>query len=280
MKPACLASRRVTYASREAWTEGRGMTAASAREELPMTSVDATPQRGSSWSRHLRGHLLLFERSPWPAYADSAGFRLLVVAGGLEILRLSAVKWLYPSVPLWMLLPLLLGIALVSVPAIAGVRLSQLGFRRWGEWTTTEKSYFLQVVIIATAFLLIVLAASLRGSAGGRGLARSLWSVFLPYLFFGFYQELVYRGMVQLELVRRWGVPMGILGANVLYTFGPLHSRYFASQASLAGPMFLSIFLIGLFFGVLYRRSGNLWIVACFHAIGNAAIVWSLGSIG
>jgi membrane protease YdiL (CAAX protease family) len=256
------------------------MTAASAREELPMTSVDATPQRGSSWSRHLRGHLLLFERRPWPAYADSAGFRLLVVAGGLEILRLSAVKWLYPSVPLWILLPLLLGIALVSVPAIAGVRLSQLGFRRWGEWTTTEKSYFLQVVIIATAFLLIMLAASLRGSIGWRGLARSLWSVFLPYLFFGFYQELVYRGMVQLELVRRWGVPMGILGANVLYTFGPLHSRYFASQASLAGPMFLSIFLIGLFFGVLYRRSGNPWIVACFHAIGNAAIVWSLGSIG
>ncbi len=73
---------------------------------------------------------------------------------------------------------------------------------------------------------------------------------------------------------------MGILWANVLYTFGPLHSRYFASQASLAGPMFLSIFLIGLFFGVLYRRSGNLWIVACFHAIGNAAIVSRLGAIG
>ena len=206
-------------------------------------------------------------------YADSAGFRLLVVAGGLEILRLSAVRWLYPRMPLWVLLPLLLGIALVSVPAIAGVGLSQLGFRRWGAWMATEKSYFLQVLIIAAVLLSIVLSAS-------PGLVRSLWGVFVPYLFFGFYQELVYRGMVQLELVRRWGTPMGILGANVLYTFGPLHSKYFASQASLAGPMFLSIFLIGLFFGVLYRRSGNLWIVACFHAIGNAAIVWRLGSIG
>jgi membrane protease YdiL (CAAX protease family) len=247
-----------------------------------MISANATPQPQirNLWSRHLRGHLLLFERRPWPAYTDSAGFRLLLVAGGLEILRLSAVRWLYPSVPLWMLLPLLLGIALLSVPAITGVRLSQLGFRRWGEWTTTEKSYFLQVVILATVFLLILFSAALRGNAGAHGLARSLWSVFVPYLFFGFYQELVYRGMVQLELVRRWGVPMGILGANVLYTFGPLHSKYFASPASLSGPMFLSIFLIGLFFGVLYRRSGNLWIVACFHAIGNAAIVWRLGSIG
>lgn len=49
---------------------------------------------------------------------------------------------------------------------------------------------------------------------------------------------------------------------------------------SLAGPMFFFIFLIGLFFGVLYRRSGNLWIAACFHAIGNAAIVWLLEPIG
>src|SRR5262245_19793578 len=107
-----------------------------------MTRVDATPQPGNPWSRHLRGHFLLFEPRPWPAYSDSVGFRLLALAGGLEILRLSAVRWLYPQVPLWVLLPLLLGIALISVPAIAGIRLSQLGFRRWGEWTTTEKSYF------------------------------------------------------------------------------------------------------------------------------------------
>jgi membrane protease YdiL (CAAX protease family) len=41
--------------------------------------------------------------------------------------------------------------------------------------------------------------------------------------------------------------------------------------------MFAAIFLIGLFFGVLYRRSGNLWIVGVLHAIGNAYIVWSVG---
>jgi membrane protease YdiL (CAAX protease family) len=72
---------------------------------------------------------------------------------------------------------------------------------------------------------------------------------------------------------------MGILAANMLYAFGPLHSNYFASRASLAGPMFASIFLMGLFFAVLYRRSGNLWLVTCFHAIGNAAIVWRLGPL-
>ena len=43
--------------------------------------------------------------------------------------------------------------------------------------------------------------------------------------------------------------------------------------------MFASIFAIGLFFGILFRRSGNLWIVAFIHGIGNAYIVTSLGSL-
>jgi membrane protease YdiL (CAAX protease family) len=33
-----------------------------------------------------------------------------------------------------------------------------------------------------------------------------------------------------------------------------------------------------LFFGVLFNRSGNLWIVAVIHGIGNAYIVTSLAS--
>lgn len=32
------------------------------------------------------------------------------------------------------------------------------------------------------------------------------------------------------------------------------------------------------FFGTLFRRSGNLWIVAIIHGIGNAYIVGSLGA--
>ena len=81
--------------------------------------------------------------------------------------------------------------------------------------------------------------------------------------------------MVQLEVGRRWGAPAGILVANVLYTFGPLHWTYFSSLLPLAGPMFGSIFVVGLFFGLLFSRSGNLWIVTVFHAIGNAYIVTS-----
>lgn len=173
--------------------------------------------------------------------------------------------------------PARVGALLVSV--VAGVALSRLGFRPWRDWSVTETSYFLQVVVIANVVFPIVLAAPLGNRVAQGGVAWSLWNVFVPYLFFGFYQELVYRGMVHLALVRRWGAPAGIVVANVLYTFGPLHWYYFASRESLAVPMFAAIFAIGLFFGVVFRRSGNLWMVAIFHAIGNAYIAWSVGQV-
>lgn len=244
-----------------------------------MAGVDSTVAQQPWWARHLRGHLFLFDRHPAPAHSAGSGVRLLLAAALLEALRLADQRWFHPGLPLWLKLPALLGIGLVAVPGIAGLKLSQIGFRPWRAWTATEKSYFLQVIVIANLVFPIVLASPMRNRFAQPDVATSLWSVFVPYLFFGFYQELVYRGMAQLELVRRWGAPVGILVANVLYTFGPLHWYYFASRSSLAIPMFASIFAMGLFFGALYQRSGNLWMVAVFHAIGNAYILWSVGPV-
>lgn len=244
-----------------------------------MARVDATITPQQRWSPHLRGHLLLFDGRPAPVYASRAGVRLLLAAAFLEVLRLAAVRWLYPPIPLVLLMAVLLGFGLVAVPRLAGIGLAPLGFRPWRDWTVTEKSYFLQVVVIANVVFPLVFAGPLAIRIEQAGMGRILSTVFVPYLLFGFYQEVVYRGMVQGELVRRWGAPMGIVVANLLYTFGPLHWNYFASPASLAVPMFAAVFLIGLFFGVVYRRSGNLGMVATFHAIGNAYIVASVGPI-
>lgn len=246
-------------------------------------TLDGQPRRGrrvrKPLSPHLRGHLLLFDGRSAPAWGAGTGVRLLVAAVLLEVVRLAAVTWLQPAVPLWLLLPLLVGIALLAVPGIAGLRLPRIGLRRWREWTATEKSYFLQVLVIANVLFTVVFTAPLRDRLAEPSAVWVVWSVFLPYFCFGFYQELVYRGMVQLELVRRWGAIAGILVANVLYTFGPLHWYYLSSRATIAVPMLASIFLIGLFFGVLFRRCGNLWIVAIFHGVGNAYMAGSLGPL-
>src|SRR2546423_25185 len=228
---------------------------------------------------HLQGHVLLFDTKPAPQYEAAAGLRLLVVAVVLEAVRLGVVRWFYPKVPLLILLPLLLGCALLAVRFGAGLRLSQIRFKPWRQWNAIEKSYFVQVLIIANIVFPLIFANPLRRIFAQPNSLEVVATVFVPYLFFGFYQEVVYRGMLQSELVRRCGAVAGILAANILYTFGPLHSYYFASRSSLALPMFAGIFAIGLFFGILFRRSGNLWIVAVLHGIGNAYIVGSIGPV-
>jgi membrane protease YdiL (CAAX protease family) len=224
---------------------------------------------------HLQGHVLLFDRTPGSQHDASAGIRLLLIVVALEAVRLGVVRLVHPMVPLLIFVPLFLAFALLSVRFGAGLRLSQIGLRPWREWTATEKSYFVQLLVIANVIFSLVFAARLRAILAQPSVLRTVATVFVPYLFFGFYQEVVYRGMLQSELVRRWGAFAGILAANVLYTFGPLHWNYFSP---LKVPMFAAIFAIGLFFGVLFRRSGNLWMVAVMHGIGNAYIVGSLGS--
>jgi len=230
------------------------------------------------WTRHLRGHLLRFDGRPAPTYPPGIGHRLLLTAAVLETIRIGAIAWLHPEIPLWVLLPSLVGLALLSVPVASGLALDQIGFRGWRSWSVTERSYFLQVLVIASVVFPLLLGSPFADSDSPAGTPTRFWTVFVPYLFYGFYQELVYRGMIQTELVRRWGSAIGILAANTLYTFGPLHWSHFAAVRSFAVPMFAGIFAIGLFFGVLFHRSGNLWLAATFHAIGNAFIVSSIGS--
>ena len=224
----------------------------------------------------VRGHLLLFERRAEPELRARGWWLLLAVAVLLELLRLALTRWLLGPVPLLAITALLLGAALVA-PRLAGFRLSEMGLLPWRAWSRTERAYLVQVVLLANVVFAVVLGTPLAARLAQRGTVGTLFGLFLPYLLFGFYQELVYRGMVQLPLVPRWGAAAGILVANLLYTFGPLHAGYFSKPASYALPMFAAIFAIGLFFGILFRRSGNLWLPAVFHAIGNAYVITAMG---
>jgi CAAX protease family protein len=228
-------------------------------------------------SPHLRGHLLLFDQRPAAGYDERSGPRLLLVFGLLEAVRLALLKGLYPPVPLWLLTAFQLGLALLSVRFVAGLRFSQIGLRPWREWSLTERSYFVQLLVIANVVFPIVFAGRLRTIASQPSVMSIVASAFVPYLFYGFYQEVVYRGILQSELVRRWGALAGILVSNLLFTFGPLHWHYLSLPASRAIPLYAATFAMGLFFGLLFRRSGNLWIGAVSHGIGNAYIVGSIG---
>ena len=220
-------------------------------------------------SPHLRGHLLLFDRRPAP---DIPAARILAGAIVLELVRLAVVRAL--TVPLWIVLPVLFALSLVVLRA-SGARFSQLGFRPWSDWSDTERSYFVQVLIIANVVFPLMLARPIMARMQQVSMAQNMLTVFVPYLFFGFYQEVVYRGMLQSGLERWIGPVLAVVVANTLFTFGPLHWNYVTSVNI---PMLGAIFAIGLYFGALYQRSRNLWLPAVFHAIGNAYMLWGLGS--
>jgi len=227
----------------------------------------ATTLAGSLW----KGHVLLFDKAATrPAHDESAGARLLIYALLLEAVR---VAFNATPLPISIRAPLYLGLAVLAIHRGVRVMWSDIGFRPWRDWNRTEKSYFVQVVIIANVVFGSVFAAGLHAQLGGPDALSVIWLVFVPLLFLGFYQEVVYRGMLQTELVRRCGPVAGILIANVLYTFSPGHYDYFSAPGAVAVPMFAAIFAMGLAFGLIYRRSGNLWIVAVMHALGNAFIV-------
>jgi membrane protease YdiL (CAAX protease family) len=241
------------------------------RNGTSVVNLVAPVQPGLRYAWLWRGHVFLFDKTcARPTYEPGAGVRLLLIVVGLEAVRLT-INWLgLPFTPFWLGVPIYLGLALLSVPFIAGLSWSQIGFQGWSKWNFTEKSYFIQILLAANIVFPMVFAPQLQAIFAQPSAMTSVWTVFIPYLFYGFYQEVLYRGIVQTELVRRWGPPAGILVSNALYTFGPQHYYYFLSSASLAVPMFAAIFGMGLVFAMVFRRSGNLWIVAVMHGIGNS----------
>jgi membrane protease YdiL (CAAX protease family) len=239
---------------------------------------------GSRWERlapHLRGHAFLFEAKSPPVYDPSAGLRLLVIFLLLEGVfgpRLSVLSLLrLPLPPAWLRVPALLGLALVLVRVFARLELRQIGLYPWREWSRTEKSYFLQVLPVATVLFSLLFADRLRMIAADPSTWRRAAVVSLTYLVWGLHQEVLYRGVLQTELVRRWGSLPGIVVSNTLYTVGPLHFDHFSMDRPL--PMFAAIFAIGLFFAVLFRRSGNLCMVGIFHGLGDCYFT-GLASLG
>ena len=237
-----------------------------------MEPAESARKRGQDRSSHWRGHALLFERRRAPTFDASAGVRLLLIFVLLEGVigpRLLLFSFLRLSLPpFWIRIPVLLGFALLLAQFVAKVKLSEVGLYRWREWSGTEKSYFVQLLIISNVVFVLMLGDRLRTILADPTGTRQVLTTMLPYLLWGFYQELVYRGLLQTELVRRWGPVAGVLVTNTLFTFGPLHFYHFARTSS-ALPIFAGIFAIGLFFGVVFQRSGNLWMVAIAHGIGN-----------
>ena len=81
-------------------------------------------------------------------------------------------------------------------------------------------------------------------------------------------EELFFRGWMQGALTNRFGVWLGILIASAIFGFAHYLSPTYAIYA----------FLTGLYLGVIYQLSGNLFIVITIHGVYDfIALVYLVG---
>jgi len=225
-----------------------------------------------------RGHLFLFDQPQAPTFSSQQGTRLLLVflfsevivrplfAAGARWLAIADRNW-WPLIKVSFLTVLVCGLVIY----FAGVRLSQLGLYSWRRWSKTENFYFLQILPVSIIVFSFFTSASLKALWARPNLWEIGLLIFVQQMIWGFYQELLYRGVLQTELVRRWGTLTGILVSNLVFTFGPLHAYHFRAAARNPSHLwiFAAIFSIGLFFAILFKRSGNLWIIGVMHGLGD-----------
>jgi len=225
-----------------------------------------------------RGHLFLFDQPQAPTFSSQQGTRLLLVflfsevivrplfAAGARWLAIADRNW-WPLIKVSFLTVLVCGLVIY----FAGVRLSQLGLYSWLRWSKTEKFYFLQILPVSIIVFSFFTSASLKALWARPNLWAIGLVIFVQQMIWGFYQELLYRGLLQTELVRRWGSLTGILVSNLVFTFGPLHAYHFLAAQKNPSHLwiFAAIFSIGLLFAILFKRSGNLWIVGVMHGLGD-----------
>ena len=208
------------------------------------------------------GYLLVFDKQNQPAaYPKNAGIRLLgaclVLEGLIRPSIRAGLRGLGSAMSMWTTL------AYVSDMLIAAVALTRfvirvpfpsIGIHGWKQWEKSEKWFFPQIMVLASVCFVVPLWSELALLPKQPDWLRNTLVIFAGQMIWGFYQEYVYRGLLQTELVRRCGRVVGILAANLIFTFGPLHAYHFWIAAEDPGHwlIFVSIFATGLYFGVLH----------------------------
>ena len=217
----------------------------------------------------LRAHALQFERPLAPAYDAAAGRRVLVafVIVGVGVfygLRLALAGT--PAGGSTFVAGLLAAFVLAQRLLVRS-SWPDIGLRRPSAWTRRERLYAAQCLALALPAFAFLFRDRLRGLIELHGqLGFVVFSV-LTGLCWGIVQEFLYRGWLQTELTRRFGGVAGLLIANLLFTFGPLHMDHILAQGGPHWGTLAAVFGIGLLFGIVYRRSGNLWIPALLHGL-------------
>jgi CAAX protease family protein len=221
----------------------------------------------------IAAHSMRFEHPLAPAYGSAAGVRVgaafIVVALVFPVAARLASGGALAKDPALILAYVLAWLAAFALLQRFFVRTAfgDVGVRAPAEWGLREKLYLAQVVPVAIVAFAFIFRGHLAGLVARHGIAGFLLYSLAGGLVWGIAQELVYRGWLQTELTRRLGAAAGLIAANLVFTFGPLHFNHIGGPGGPHWAVLAAIFAIGLVFGFLYMRSGNAWLPAILHGL-------------
>jgi membrane protease YdiL (CAAX protease family) len=166
------------------------------------------------------------------------------------------------------------------------VMIVAFGYRRIFKFRNLKKS----LLIVIPALIISINNFPIIAFFDGRAvLTEPVYRVFLFFiecLSIGFFEEIIFRGIILLFLVKRFsherhGVLLSIVLSSAL--FGYFHFFNILSGASL-GDTVLQVgysFLVGMMWAVMYLKTGNLWLTMILHASYNffGQVMFYLGAV-
>ncbi len=118
------------------------------------------------------------------------------------------------------------------------------------------RSLWLLPLMLAVVFTLGVLSGYVAADLKWPGLTLLLLWGLSNLLITCVLEEAFFRGIIQRQLVARWGMWIGVLVASLIFGIAHLGGGWlFVMLATVAG----------VFYGLAYARSGRLWLAVLFH---------------
>jgi membrane protease YdiL (CAAX protease family) len=103
------------------------------------------------------------------------------------------------------------------------------------------------------------------------GLTSSQWLYLLAMAVVGFVEEFAFRGYIQLRLCAWWGDTWGWIATSVMFCLWHIPQRIMVQGETLTTilPSLAYLLVLGLVFGWIMKKSGNVLAPAIYHAIHN-----------
>ena len=135
-----------------------------------------------------------------------------------------------------------------------------LGIKKW--LPELGEGYLLGTILVGFGYFILLIS----------GMAQSQWLDFIPMTFLGwllfffiqpFLEELLFRGYLMSLLTRYFNVPVALIISSL--AFAIVH----ADNDNFSAIGFLTITIAGILFGLLFLKTGQLWLATGMHAAWN-----------